>query len=220
MLARNDDIGLQALRHLQLKIGGNIVDQKLVPIGPHLSALRPTEPQSNLHRRWHVVQTEPQQEKEVAKHLDKECKLDAFCPCEPARVRVNPMKHRTVSRPMMRGYVFAGFDVICDKWEAISDLRGVVRLLMIELRPVPIPEAVIEYIRRKELELAGGRLWKGHPIALNIGAMVRILEPFAFAGLFGHTVEIDQKKQIVDVEIDIFGRKVKLSLAPEQVEMV
>lgn len=215
-----DAINLRLGRHAVALAMQEWGPQALHPIGPHLSALRPLEPECDVHRRWHVVQTEPQQEKNVGERLREECKLDAFCPTEPRMVRVNPVKHRMTFRPMLPGYVFAGFDPWWDRWQVIPRLRGVLRLLMIEQRPVPIPDPIIDHIRNREIEMAGGRIAKGPPITIRVGALLRILDPFSFAGLFGHAVEIDQDEHRLCVEIDIFGRMVPLWLAPEQLEPV
>jgi transcriptional antiterminator RfaH len=223
MLAKSeDDLSMQILRREQQRIGGLIKDGKLFPIGPHLTALLPLQPASDLQRRWHVVQTEPQQEGKVAEELD-ESKFDVFNPQVPKRIRVNPVRHRTVKRPMLPGYVFVGFDVRAEPWwDRIRDMRGVLRLLQIGERPVPVPNPVIEHLRTVEVEEndGTGRPAKGPAITLKIGQFVRILEPFCFAGLFGNVTSIDDKAREIGVEIDIFGRMVPLRLEPEQMEVV
>jgi transcription antitermination factor NusG len=231
MLAKIENaLSMDILRREQQRIGGLIKDNKLFPIGPHLSALLPLEPATDLQRRWHVVQTEPQQESDVAEQIDK-AKLDVFYPREPGKVRVGQRgqahRHRPVMRPMLPGYVFAGFDVGWDPWECIIDkgdgkpMRGAVRLIKIGERPVPVPEWQIDHLRMLETKLAGGECRKASPtILVTLKSLVKILEPFAFAGLFGTVEQIDQKQRLIGVEIDIFGRLVPLSLTPEQVEAV
>lgn len=221
MLAKvQDNLSMAALRSLQSEIGGEIRDGKLFPIGPHLSALLPLEPASDLQRRWHVVQTESQQEGKVETELLK-IKLDAYNPKEARKVRVNTAHHRTVMRPMLTGYVFAGFDVSAksDKWQDIPEMRGVIRLLMIEERPVPITDEVMARLRTREAERSDG-LFHNIPETIKIGGIVRILEPFCFQGLFGKVVDLDLKKREISVEIDIFGRKSPLLLTPEQIEVM
>lgn len=215
-LAIDDDNRAQALRTLQGKIGGEIIGDKLMPIGPYLSALLPLDPATELHRRWYVVQVEPQQECKVADAIVK-MKLDVFNPQQPRKVRVNPCRHRMVKRPLVPGYVFAGFDMR-ERWQAVIDIHGAVRLIMIGERPVPVPEKFIEHLRQKEIEENGGCATKGPKIRLVVGQFVRILEPVAFAGLWGVVIEIDEEKRKIKVEIDIFGRPVPVELEPEQVE--
>lgn len=213
-------IAAAALRWLQRKIGGKIRGDKLIPIGPFLTALRPLEPASDLQRRWHVVQVEPQQEAAVRVKL-LELGLDVFSPTVPKRVRVNRHMHRIVFRPMLTGYVFVGFDHReAHRWGRITGVRGVSRLLTIGERPVPVPDAVIDHLRAKEVELTGTKATKGPPITLEVGTYARILEPLAFAGLFGKIVLVNQTERKVGVELDIFGRMVPLELDPENVEAV
>jgi len=218
MAKAEDTPRVDALRLLQSKIGGDIVDNKLLPIGPYLTALRPLEPAVNLQRRWHVVQTEPQQEGKVETAL-KDMNLDAYNPKEPRKVRKRAEFYRTVFRPMLTGYLFAGFDVDADSWQGIPEMRGVIRLLMIEERPVPIADYVMVHLRTREAERSNGRC-ANIPIDIKIGVIVRILEPFSFQGLFGKVADINLKRREIGVDIDIFGQKVALRLPPEQIEVM
>lgn len=218
---RHGPIAAAALRWLQRKVGGQIHGDKLVPIGPFLTALAPLKPECDLRREWYVVQVEPQQEARVAASI-ADARLDVFSPTIPKRIRVNKHLHRIARRPMLVGYVFAGFDVREEEilWGKIGDMRGVLRLLTIGERPVPVPGPIIDHLRTKEIELSGGPISKGPPITMKVGVYARILEPLAFAGLFAPIVSVDQKARRVGIELDIFGRKVPLLLEPESVEAV
>ena len=221
MLARDDNksIGLESLRALQSRIGGELRGNRLYPLGPYLSPLQPLCPQTDLQRRWYAVHCEPQQEPKVAKSLTSELRMDAYWPTVPKKVRMAAERYRTVERSMLPGYLFAGFDESAEEWENINGLRGVVRLMMIEMKPVPIAEAVIQHIRGKEAESRLGRVRHG-PIGIAIGACVRVLEPFAFAGLFGFVTGINTQQHEICVELDVFGRKTCTWLKPENVEAV
>lgn len=220
-MTNSDWPGARALAWLQRKIGGEIRGNKLYPIGPFLTALRPLDPACSLQRRWHVVQVEPQQEAKVTRALLGEG-MDVFSPTVPRRIRVNRVMHRIVQRPMLVGYTFVGFDAVGEehRWGKIGEMRGVLRLLTIGERPVPVPNEIIDHLKRKEVELSGGPVSRGPPITLNVGAIARIIEPLSFAGLFGKVVSVDQKARRVGVELDIFGRMVPLLLEPESVEAV
>jgi transcriptional antiterminator RfaH len=231
MLARSDEIALAALKRLQMREGGEIVGGRLLPIGPQLTALSPLAPASELQRRWHVVQVDARRQvartEEDCEHHDDICDriaelaFDVFNPQVTKRVRVYTGRHRTVRRPMLPGYLFAGFDARRECWQALIGVHGVLRVLMLEERPVPVPDAVIEHLRGREIELADQRRRRGQPIGLRIGAYVRIIEPLAFSGLFGTVASIDQRLGRIGVEIDIFGRMVQLhGLQPEMVEAV
>jgi transcription antitermination factor NusG len=192
----------------------------LLPIGPHLSALLPLEPASDLERRWHVVQTLSQQEGNVAGAIRK-VKMDGYDPREPKSVRVNSVRRRVVWRPMLVGYVFAGFDPRYDNWEQIIDIRGVMRLFMFNLVPLPVPDAAIERIRQREFELSDGGL--SRPLASLLPAQVndwvQIIDHPSFSGLLGIVIEVMPAKWRLIVEVDIFGQKVPVELSADQVRL-
>lgn len=190
----------------------------LRPIGPHLAALCPLRPPCDLQRRWHVVHTEPQQEIKVAERVDA-AHMDAYLPKEPKSVRINTVKRRTILRPMLPGYVFVGFDIRFDPWESICDMRGVLKLFMIALRPVPIPDKAIDRIREKEVETLTGKR-RLPVIAFKIGGLVQIIEHLSFQGLLGPAVDIIRAKQRLVVELDIFGQKTPVELSVDQVRAI
>ena len=119
------------------------------PIGPHLSVLLPLVPKSDLQRRWHVVQTEPQQESKVADRIS-EADVDSYAPTQPKSIRMSIGKRKIIRRPMLPGYIFVGFDARFDPWESICDMRGVLKLFMVALRPVPVLDEQIERIRLRQ----------------------------------------------------------------------
>jgi transcription antitermination factor NusG len=97
---------------------------------------------------------------------------------------------------MLTGYVFAGSEVTIE-------------------RPL-----LIEHLGQSSTAVAPGHCAQDPPITVNAGSFLRILEPSAFAGLFGRVTAIDSEAREIEAEIDIFGRMVPLQLQPEQVEAV
>lgn len=213
MLAPRQDITRQALLSLQAEVGGQIVGSKLYPITPQLSALLPLKPDCELQRRWYVVQTHAQQEATVESEI-KKLKLDAYCPREPKMVRVNAVKHKPVKKPMMIGYVFAGYDPGYDRWEAIFGVRGVMRML-----PWPVGEHEMQRVLYLELDRAGGRKANMPKIDLSIDDLVRILEG-PFASFLAFVRAVDEDRHEVKLEIDIFGRPTPFVISAQHVEAV
>ena len=213
-------IAQSALRSLQARIGGDIRGEKLYPIGPFVTALAPLRPESELQRRWHVVQCEPSQEARVADGLERELKFDCYYPVEHKKIRVHALRHKIVSRPMLPGYVFGGFDAQCERWWDISSLRGAVRVLKIGDNPAPVSDRIIEHLRRLEIERRGKTNIQRPPILLKVGACVRLLEPLSYAGLLGFVQVVDQDRGRVAIELELFGQRVPHWLRPEQVEAV
>lgn len=204
------------LRREKETLGGKIVGNKLYPIGPLLTALLPLEPQADVIRSWYVVQTISQQELTAETEL-RAVGFDVFAPKVTTRQARRSMfgqsKHVLVTKPLMPGYLFTGFDVARESWQLVNDLRGIHRILMVDLRPVPIAHAVINYIRMREAQLRTTPK-PLPPSNIKVGAMVRIIEPLAFAGLFGFVTAVGQPN--VRVEIELFGRMVPLQIRPDK----
>lgn len=215
MLAPREDITQQALLSLQAQIGGDIVGRKLYPIAPSLTPLLPLKPECELQRRWYVVQTHAQQERTVESEI-KKLKLDAYCPLEPKIVRINAAKNRTMQKPILIGYVFAGYDRDHDRnrWELIFGVRGVMRML-----PWPVGDREMERVRSIEMDRAGGRKHNMPKIEMRAGDLVRV-KTGPFVDMLGFVDEVDEDKHEIRVDLDIFGRKVPLSLPAMDVSPV
>lgn len=196
-----------------------------VPIGPYVKGQivdyvqrhAPRLREMIALRRWHIVQATPQQVNRVAQDIESEG-MAAYVPKEPRKIAVvRGRLHRTVMRPMYPGYIFAGFDPDSDAWHAIAGIEHVKRLFMINFRPVPLSEAVMERIRQIEAEHAIGPS-RRMPIPFKVKDLVRVKDG-PFASFFGFIIEIDDKERWLKVEVDLFGRLVPVQLGPEQVEM-
>lgn len=93
------------------------------------------------------------------------------------------------------------------------------------LRPVPVAEHVMMRVHNIEAELAeeGGRRRKVS--GLRLGSVVQLRDTVfdglaAFGGWMGVIVAIDRKARTVTAEVDLFGRRVRLTLPPENVVVV
>lgn len=189
---------------------------------PTLTVLQPLNPAYTVNRSWYVVQCEAQREQLAHDEISNR-RFDVYWPRQQHRVTrrrvVGKPRHTHVQRSMFPGYLFAGFDAAEEEWPIITALRGVRRVLMIDLRPVPVAFHIIAHIREREAlnRIKGGNGMQTHaPVTLNIGSIVRINEPLAFAGLFGQVIE--HRGDRIRVEIDLFGRLVPLEITPESVE--
>lgn len=173
-------------------------------------------------RRFHIVQTQSQQEFKVCRDIEESLGLSAYCPKVPANVRVNAHKHRKVMRPMFTGYIFAGFDPHPDgePWQKIVDVRGVIRLFKIDLRPVSVPHAAMDRIRAKESDLASGRIGHIPMVNAKVGDIVRLVECGAYTGLFAPVAQINEQLGRLCVTLELFGRPSTYWLNPDQIEVV
>lgn len=97
---------------------------------------------------WYVIQTKPQAEDAVEKHLHN-AKFETFLPKIRAYVRG---KKRSVSRikTLFPSYIFAHIDLNNPNlYHMIKYTRGVRRILGDGMLPVPIPEDVIKILKKR-----------------------------------------------------------------------
>lgn len=170
-------------------------------------------------RRFHIVQTHAQQENRVARDIEEELGMAAYVPRIPSSVRVNAGKHRKVMKPMYRGYMFVGFDPASEPWWKISDIKGVLRLFKIDMRPVSVLPSVMERIREREIEESFG-IPKLAPIGIKVGTVIRIIECGAYTGMFVPVTQVNEAIGRICVALDLVGRPVPFWLSPEQIEVV
>lgn len=176
---------------------------------------------------WFVVQSEPQQEKAIAATLIGKRFL-CYLPMRKRKVRVNDRRHRTVTRPLLPGYLFAGFDgPVGEEWKRINAIAGVIGVLgcevefaggFIERLPVPVPLYVMNRIRDKEAEMLTGErvLRASDGKELDIGGVIQVTDG-PFTSFFGRIVELSFKKERLKAEIDIFGRPTPIEFEVWQV---
>lgn len=170
-------------------------------------------------RRFHIVQTHAQQESKVARDIEEELGMAAYVPQVPSSVRVSARKHRKVMLPMYRGYMFAGFDPASEPWWKISDVKGVLRLFKIDMRPVSVLPSIMERIREREIEESFG-IPRVAPIGIKVGTTIRIVECGAYTGMFVPVTQVNERLARICVALDLVGRPVPFWLNPSQVEVV
>ena len=166
--------------------------------------------------RWHIVQAAPQREIVVADKINR-TGFEAYCPVERYRVRVNARKHREAARALFPGYLFVKFSTAGYGWLTLLDINYVRRILMVDCKPVPIPDAVIGAITIKERELYGRRRLSKAVLAFHRGQFARVLVG-PLQGFFGYVVTVQGER--LCVEFDLFGRKSRTWLRPDQLEAV
>ena len=200
---------------------------KLKPIGPYVIGQIVDyvgTPETKLRRyqisqrRWHVVQIEPQQEKRVEKSLE-DANFATYVPRIPSKVRIVRERYRTSMRPMLIGYLFAGFDPLAEPWQDIQDMRGVVRLFMIDERPVPLGEWEVQCIREAEARELEGKTRKAPLLAVRVGNFVQVKDG-PFAVFFGFVKAVNERHGTAKVEVNIFGRLTPVDLQADQLDVV
>lgn len=99
-------------------------------------------------RRWHVVQSKPQQADRVALQLEELLGLEVYNPKIEVRA-VRGTRKLTQIKPLFPNYLFARID-LPREWKTITFTRGVARVLGGWADPRPIDDAVVAAIREQE----------------------------------------------------------------------
>lgn len=177
-------------------------------------------PEPNISGTWYIVVVEPQQEARVYSWL-KGWRFDAYFPQYKKMVRGNYGKSWPKERPMLPGYVFASFDVSQNAWKNIPTFPGVRRIIMVDERPVPVPESALYHIRKAEDRAKTDFGKRKRPkIECRVGDQVWIMDHFSFTGLQGEVVEILDAKGKIILHIDLLGQKTRTVVGAHQVLVV
>lgn len=153
---------------------------------------------------WYVVNTQPRAEGRAEYHLEMQG-FSVFCPRYRRTVR-HARKAKSVLAPLFPSYLFVSLDISRDRWRSINGTRGVVRLLMQDGTPQPVPGGIIDGLRAK-MRADGTFDWTS---TFEVGGSVRIADgPFAdFVG----TLEYLDGAGRVRVLLALLGRSVSVAL--------
>lgn len=217
----------------QVRLAEKAAEQKWGPnwrskrLDHYFGPVAEAEPVLSLNRRTYLIQVAPQMEGRVAETL-VDAGFTVFLPREPKSVRVGHIKRRTIMRPMLPGYLFPIFDEHRDYWQVITrpdkdgknGIEGVLKLFVWGDRPVPIPVDQVQRIQNAEIEKSMGKRRKMRAVPLEIASVVQIIEHRAFGGWIGTVIEISAEKWEADVELDIFGRKVPVTVSVDCLKVI
>lgn len=160
---------------------------------------------------WYAVYTQPRSESLAGEHLSRQG-FDVFLPRYLKR-RSHARRVDTVPAPLFPRYVFVGFQVAEGGWRVIRSTRGVIDLVRNGIQPVPVPDVIIEEIKRRRDEQGFVTLHK--QINLKRGARIRIdAGPFAdYEAIF----ETQRDEDRVVALLSLLGRKVVVELSADSV---
>lgn len=161
-------------------------------------------------RHWYAVFTVPQNEKAVAKHLGLR-EIESFLPTyETDRVWKNRQRVHLVL-PLFPSYLF----VRISKRERGMVLQspGVLRLVGTSREPIPVPDAIIEFLRS---DLCNGRVEPYHELV--IGHKVRI-KAGAMQGLEGALIRKNDNLRFV-LTIEMINQHAAVEISSEYLEPV
>lgn len=164
--------------------------------------------------RWYACYTKARHEKRVQAVL-QERSIEAFLPLIP---RVSQWKDRkkVVDWPLFPSYVFGRFAL--EDAHRVLSVPGVATLVKADGRPVPIPDAELENVRRfAEALREGGVEVEPRPF-LAKGAWVQVLEG-PFQGVRGIVVENRGRRRVL-IGLEAIGQGLEIDIRTSALQPV
>ncbi len=155
-------------------------------------------------RRWYLVQAKTGLETRARAHLERQ-QFEVFLPTILRTVR-HARRSETKKVPLFPGYLFVALDLHEDHWGAVSNTVGVIRLVIADGRPLPVPRGIVECLLERDTD-KGLDLAKGNLVA---GSKVRVLSG-PFADQLAH-VERMAGPERVRILLDLMGNHVPIEV--------
>ncbi len=166
-------------------------------------------PTSN-EARWYVVHTYSGYENKVKSDIEKTIEnrklhdqiLEVAVPVQDVMEVKNGVK-KNVSRKLFPGYVLINMFMNDATWYIVRNTRGVTGFVGPESKPVPLSE--------NEMRTLGINV-KEVQIDVAVGDMIKVVTG-AWEGNGGEIKAINEGKQTVTIEVDIFGRATPVEIS-------
>jgi transcription antitermination factor NusG len=140
-------------------------------------------------RAWYAVYTNSRAEKRVSDRIN-EMGIETFLPLQKTLRQWSDRK-KLIEKPLISSYVFVR--AIPKEFFSIRTTDGVVKFIMIQGKPVPIPEAQITNLRilcgsDAEVTLSSDVYAKGDKVEVIVGSLT---------GLRGELIRVGRKHKVV-----------------------
>jgi transcriptional antiterminator RfaH len=157
-------------------------------------------------KQWYAVYTQPRGEAIAAENLLRQ-QFEIFYPRYLKR-RSHARKVETVPAPLFPRYIFITFNADDPSWRVVRSTRGVIDLVRNGQDPAPVPESIIEEIRRRQDE--DGYVILARHIKLGRGDKIRIEGgPFAAYEAIFETMRDNER---VVALLSLMGRQVLVNV--------
>ena len=161
--------------------------------------------------RWYVVHTYSGYENKVKANIEKTIENNRHLAEQILEVRV-PMQDvveikngvkKTVPKKMFPGYVLLNMEMNDDTWYVVRNTRGVTGFVGPGSKPVPLTEAEMKPlgIRTENISIDFD---EGDSIAVVAGA---------WKDTVGIVQKIDHGKQVVTINVEVFGRETPVEIS-------
>jgi transcriptional antiterminator NusG len=174
---------------------------------------QPAEQQHN--RKWYVIRVQTGREKGVKEAIEKlrnarglQARIgDVLIPSEK-RTEIKSGKRQTREVLLYPGYVFVSMEMSEDTWFAVRETPGVGDFLGLK-DPIPLQEHEVAKMLHSAAEATEEK--PKVKVSFNVGDTVRVREG-PFENFEGKVMEINEKKGMVKVTMEVFGRATNVDI--------
>jgi len=156
--------------------------------------------------RWFVAHTHSHAEVKATAHLNRQG-FEIYFPRYLKRRR-HARRIETVAAPLFPRYLFVAIDLNVQRWRSIYSTVGVSRLVCNGDDPTPVPDGVVEALKKRED--ANGFVKLDCRPRFRAGDKIRVLDG-AFSSCLGLFEDMAERERIV-ILLDMLGRKVRVVL--------
>ncbi|MGC6769465.1 transcription termination/antitermination protein NusG [Enterococcus sp. LJL128] len=175
-------------------------------------------------KNWYVLHTYSGYENKVKANIESRAQsmgmgdfIFRVVVPEETETEVKNGKSKEIVHKTFPGYVLVEMVMTDDSWYVVRNTPGVTGFVGSHgagSKPAPLLQEEINHILRSI-----GMSTRQNDLEVSIGETVQIIEG-AFSGLEGEVTEIDEEKQKLKVNIDMFGRETSTELDFEQVDKI
>ncbi|HAP3777239.1 TPA: transcription termination/antitermination protein NusG [Enterococcus faecalis] len=175
-------------------------------------------------RNWYVLHTYSGYENKVKANIESRAQsmgmgdyIFRVVVPEETEKEVKNGKEKEIVHKTFPGYVLVEMIMTDDSWYIVRNTPGVTGFVGSHgagSKPAPLLQEEINHILRSI-----GMSTRQSDLEVVLGDTVKIIEG-AFSGLEGVVTEIDEEKQKLKVNIDMFGRETSTELDFEQVDNI
>lgn len=175
-------------------------------------------------KQWYVLHTYSGYENKVKANIESRAQsmrmgdyIFRVVVPEEKETEVKNGKEKEIVHKTFPGYVLVEMVMTDESWYIVRNTPGVTGFVGSHgagSKPAPLlPEEINSILR------SIGMSTRTSDLEVNLGDTVKIIEG-AFAGMEGQVAEIDDEKQKLKVNIDMFGRETSAELDFEQVDLI
>ena len=175
-------------------------------------------------KEWYVVNTYAGHENRVKENLERrvetmgiENNLFRILVAEEPEIEIKNGKKVERMRNLFPGYLFVEMIMTDEAWYVVRNTPGVTGFVGSHgagSKPAPLlPEEINSILRSLGMNV------RNNDLHLEIGETIKVIEG-AFSGLEGQVTEIDEEKQKLKVNIEMFGRETSTELDFDQIDQI